>query len=240
MKRSPVYHHGEPAACPQVYALRLCGDTSAHHRAGAVSGAAAAGLFPAPPLSVCDWDDAGVTILYKVVGKGTDWLAQCRPGRTLEALTTQQRLSMSPPAARPRCSSAAGSAMPPMYGLARRLLAAGKTPNAILGFNTAQERFYEEEFRALGVQTVVTTADGSYGVRGFVTDALPEVYDTFCACGPLPMRALPRSGQAGLSQPGGPDGLRLRRLMGCTIETLNGPKRVCREGPVFRKEELLW
>ena len=96
-----------------------------------------------------------------------------------------------------------------MYGLARRLLAAGKTPIAILGFNTAQERFYEEEFRALGVQTVVTTADGSYGVRGFVTDALPEVYDTFCACGPLPMlRALCRAADK-------PGFLSLEARMGC-------------------------
>ena len=135
-----------------------------------------------------------------------------------------------------------GIGVPPMYGLASRLLAAGKTPIAILGFNTAQERFYEEEFRALGVQTVVTTADGSYGVRGFVTDALPEVYDTFCACGPLPMlRALCRAAdKPGFLSLEARMGCGFGACMGCTIETLNGPKRVCREGPVFRKEELLW
>ena len=227
---------------PQVYALRLCGDTSAITAPGQFLELQLPGFFLRRPLSVCDWDDAGVTILYKVVGKGTDWLAQCRPGQTLGALTGLGNGFDVAACGETTLLIGGGIGVPPMYGLARRLLAAGKTPIAILGFNTAQERFYEEEFRALGVQTVVTTADGSYGVRGFVTDALPEVYDTFCACGPLPMlRALCRAAdKPGFLSLEARMGCGFGACMGCTIETLNGPKRVCREGPVFRKEELLW
>ena len=227
---------------PQVYALRLCGDTSAITTPGQFLELQLPGFFLRRPLSVCDWDDAGVTILYKVVGKGTDWLSQCRPGQTLEALTGLGNGFDVAACGETTLLIGGGIGVPPMYGLARRLLAAGKTPIAILGFNTAQERFYEEEFRALGVQTVVTTADGSYGVRGFVTDALPEVYDTFCACGPLPMlRALCRAAdKPGFLSLEARMGCGFGACIGCTIETLNGPKRVCREGPVFRKEELLW
>ena len=129
-----------------------------------------------------------------------------------------------------------------MYGLAKRLLAAGKTPVAVLGFNTAAERFCEAEFQALGVETIVATADGSYGVRGFVTDALPEQFDTLCACGPLPMlRALcARTGRPGQLSLEARMGCGFGACMGCTIDTVNGPKRVCREGPVFRREELKW
>ena len=154
--------------------LRLCGDTSAITAPGQFLELQLPGFFLRRPLSVCDWDDAGVTILYKVVGKGTDWLSQCRPGQTLGALTGLGNGFDVAACGETTLLIGGGIGVPPMYGLARRLLAAGKTPNAILGFNTAQERFYEEEFRALGVQTVVTTADGSYGVRGFVTDALPD------------------------------------------------------------------
>ena len=135
-----------------------------------------------------------------------------------------------------------GIGVPPMYGLAKRLLAAGKTPVAILGFNTASELFYVPEFQALGIETIVATADGSCGVRGFVTDALPAQYDTFCACGPLPMlHALCRaSDRPGLLSLEARMGCGFGACMGCTIETTDGPKRVCREGPVFRKEALVW
>ena len=138
------------------------------------------------------------------------------------------------------CGGGIGAA--PLYGLARRLLAAGQTPVAVLGFNTSADVFYENEFKALGVQTVIVTADGSYGVRGFVTDALPEVYDTFCACGPLPMlKALcaktDKPGQISLEAR---MGCGFGACMGCTIDTVNGPKRVCREGPIFGREEIKW
>ena len=129
---------------PQVYALRLCGDTSAITAPGQFLELQLPGFFLRRPLSVCDWDDAGVTILYKVVGKGTDWLAQCRPGQTLGALTGLGNGFDVAACGETTLLIGGGIGVPPMYGLARRLLAAGKTPIAILGFNTTQERFYDK------------------------------------------------------------------------------------------------
>ena len=92
------------------------------------------------------------------------------------------------------------------------------------------------------MQTVVTTADGSYGVRGFVTDALPEVYDTFCACGPLPMlRALCRAAdKPGFLSLEARMGCGFGACMGCTVPTKDGYKRVCKDGPILYKEEIVW
>ena len=135
-----------------------------------------------------------------------------------------------------------GIGVAPLFGLSKRLLAAGKTPVAVLGFNTAEDVFYENEFKALGVQTVIATADGSRGTRGFVTDALPERFDAVCACGPMPMlKALcaktDKPGQISLEAR---MGCGFGACMGCTIDTVNGPKRVCREGPVFGRDEIKW
>ena len=124
----------------------------------------------------------------------------------------------------------------------KKSLDARKKPAAILGFNTASEIFYKEEFEALGIETILATADGSVGSKGFVTDALPEAFDTFCACGPMPMlRALcARTEKPGFLSLEARMGCGFGACMGCTIETAHGPKRICKEGPVFRKEELIW
>ena len=227
---------------PGVYRLRLLGDTTAITAPGQFLELKLPGFFLRRPLSVCDWDEGSVTILYKVVGSGTDWLSRCAAGDVLSALSGLGN-GFDPAACKDvTLVIGGGIGVPPMYGLAKRLLAAGKTPVAILGFNTASERFYDDAFRALGVQTIVATADGSLGVRGFVTDALPERYDGFCACGPLPMlRALcAASDKPGFLSLEARMGCGFGACMGCTIETVNGPRRVCKEGPVFRKEELVW
>ena len=227
---------------PGVYRLRLLGDTTAITAPGQFLELKLLGFFLRRPLSVCDWDEGSVTILYKVVGSGTDWLSRCAAGDVLSALSGLGN-GFDPAACKDvTLVIGGGIGVPPMYGLAKRLLAAGKTPVAILGFNTASERFYDDAFRALGVQTIVATADGSLGVRGFVTDALPERYDGFCACGPLPMlRALcAASDKPGFLSLEARMGCGFGACMGCTIETVNGPRRVCKEGPVFRKEELVW
>ena len=135
-----------------------------------------------------------------------------------------------------------GAGVPPMYGLAKALLKAGKTPVALLGFNTKTEVFYEEEFRALGVETVVAAVDGSYGRKGFVTEAFPEKYDYVCACGPLPMlRAVynvsSTSGQLSFEER---MGCGFGACMGCSCKTKYGNKRICRDGPVLEKEEIIW
>ena len=227
---------------PGVYRLRLLGDTTAITAPGQFLELKLPGFFLRRPLSVCDWDEGSVTILYKVVGSGTDWLSRCAAGDVLSALSGLGN-GFDPAACKDvTLVIGGGIGVPPMYGLAKRLLAAGKTPVSILGFNTASERFYDDAFRALGVQTIVATADGSLGVRGFVTDALPERYDGFCACGPLPMlRALcAASDKPGFLSLEARMGCGFGACMGCTIETVNGPRRVCKEGPVFRKEELVW
>ena len=225
-----------------VCRLRLGGDLRAVTAPGQFLELKLPGFYLRRPLSVCDWDAESAVILYKVVGRGTDWLSRCRPGQKLDVLSGLGNGFDVAACGERTLVIGGGIGVPPMYGLAKRLLAAGKIPVAILGFNTASERFYEAEFRALGVETITATADGSYGVRGFVTDALPERFDTFCACGPLPMlRAVcaktDRPGFLSLeARMGGGFGA----CMGCTIVTTDGPKRVCREGPVFRKEEIVW
>ena len=225
-----------------VYRLRLEGDTSAITRPGQFLELRLPGFFLRRPLSICDWDDGSVTILYKVVGGGTDWLRTCQTGQTLSALTGLGNGFDVDACGAVTAVVGGGIGIAPMYGLAGRLLAAGKTPVAVLGFNSASDRFYDEEFRRLGVETIVSTADGSYGVRGFVTDALPEKYDLYCACGPLPMlRALcGAADRPGFLSLEARMGCGFGACMGCTIQTLSGPRRVCKEGPVFREEELLW
>ncbi len=242
MKEAPYTVLENTPLTDSVFRLRLAGDTTALTAPGQFLELRLAGLYLRRPLSVCDWDAEGLTVLYKVVGVGTAQLSQARPGQRFNALSGLGNGFDLDACGTTTLVIGGGIGVPPMYGLARRLLAAGKTPVAILGFNTASERFYEDEFRALGIQTILTTADGSCGVRGFVTDALPEQYDTFCACGPLPMlHALCRaSNKPGFLSLEARMGCGFGACMGCTIETTDGPKRVCREGPVFRKEALIW
>lgn len=227
---------------PNVYWIRLAGDASAITAPGQFLEITIPGFFLRRPLSVCDWEDGSVTILYRAVGDGTRALAKMKPGKTIDALCGLGNGFDVTACGEKTLVIGGGIGVPPMYSLAKRLLAAGKTPAAILGFNTASEIFYKEEFEALGIETILATADGSVGSKGFVTDALPEAFDTFCACGPMPMlRALcARTEKPGFLSLEARMGCGFGACMGCTIETAHGPKRVCKEGPVFRKEELIW
>ena len=191
---------------------------------------------------MCDWDGEGLTIIYKVVGHGTAAMAEMAPGRTLDVLAGLGNGFDVGRCGQRTLVIGGGAGVPPMYGLAKALLAAGKTPIAILGFNTRSEIFYEEAFRDLGVETIVTTVDGSYGVRGFVTDALPERYDYYCACGPLPMlkavySAAPTGGLLSFEER---MGCGFGACMGCSCRTKYGNKRICKDGPVLEKEEIIW
>ena len=225
-----------------VYKMVLSGDTSAITAPGQFVNIQLSGKFLRRPISVCDWEDGSVTILYRAVGDGTRALAKMKPGQTIDALCGLGNGFDVTACGEKTLVIGGGIGVPPMYSLAKRLLAAGKTPAAILGFNTASEIFYKEEFEALGIETILATADGSVGSKGFVTDALPEAFDTFCACGPMPMlRALcAASDKPGFLSLEARMGCGFGACMGCTIETVNGPRRVCKEGPVFRKEELVW
>lgn len=225
-----------------VWEMRLEGDTGAITAPGQFINIRLDGLFLRRPISVCDWDGQGITIIYKVVGKGTAALGGMEQGQELDVLCgLGNGFDVS------RCGErtlviGGGVGVPPMYGLAKALLRAGKTPVAILGFNKKEEIFYEDKFRALGIETTVTTVDGSYGVKGFVTDALPEEYGYFCACGPLPMlkavyNAAATSGLLSFEER---MGCGFGACMGCTCKTKYGDKRICKDGPVLEKEEIIW
>ena len=225
-----------------VWEMRLEGDTGAITAPGQFINIRLDGLFLRRPISVCDWDGQGITIIYKVVGKGTAALGGMEQGQELDVLCgLGNGFDVS------RCGErtlviGGGVGVPPMYGLAKALLRAGKTPVAILGFNKKEEIFYEDRFRERGIETTVTTVDGSYGVKGFVTDALPEEYGYFCACGPLPMlkavyNAAATSGLLSFEER---MGCGFGACMGCSCKTKYGNKRICKDGPVLEKEEIIW
>ena len=225
-----------------VYKMVLSGDTSAITAPGQFVNIQLTGKFLRRPISVCDYDAQTLTIVYKVVGKGTEQMASMTAGETLDILTgLGNGYDLAPAGDRPVLLGG-GVGVPPLYHLAKRLLALGKEVTVVLGFNAASEIFYEKEFQALGCKTFVTTVDGSYGKKGFVTDALPEDYTYFYTCGPEPMlkavyRTTNTSGQMSFEQR---MGCGFGACMGCSCKTLTGNKRICKEGPVMRKEEILW
>ena len=225
-----------------VYKMVLRGDTSAITAPGQFVNIRLEGKFLRRPISVCDYDTETLTLVYKVVGSGTEQMAAMKAGETLDILTGLGNGYDLGPAGDAPLLIGGGVGVPPLYHLAKRLLAQGKAVSVILGFNTKEEIFFEEEFKALGCTVTVTTVDGSYGVKGFVTNALPENYTYFYTCGPEPMlkavyRATTTSGQMSFEER---MGCGFGACMGCSCKTLTGYKRICKEGPVMRKEEILW
>lgn len=225
-----------------VYKMVLRGDVSAITAPGQFVNIQLDGLYLRRPISVCDVSGGCLTIIYKVVGKGTAKLSQMQRG-SLDLLTgLGNGYDLSCAGDRPVLLGG-GVGVPPMYLLAKRLLAEGKQVQVILGFNTQKEVFYEKEFRELGAQVTVTTVDGSYGTQGFVTDVLKDMdYTYFYTCGPEPMlkavyRASQTSGQMSFEKR---MGCGFGACMGCSCKTITGYKRICKEGPVMRKEEILW
>lgn len=225
-----------------VWKMELLGDTTSLTAPGQFINIRLEGFFLRRPISVCDWDESGLTILYKVVGRGTAAMSKMIPGQTLDVLCGLGNGFDVEKCGGRTLVIGGGVGVPPMYGLAKALLSAGKTPVALLGFNRRSEVFYEEEFRGLGVETIVTTVDGSYGQKGFVTDALPPAYDYFCACGPEPMlKAVYRAaGTSGLLSFEERMGCGFGACMGCSCQTKYGNKRICKDGPVLEKEEVIW
>ena len=230
------------ALTDSVYKMVLGGDTSAITAPGQFVNIQLTGKFLRRPISVCDCADGKLTIIYKVVGKGTEQLSRMTHGR-LDILTGLGNGYDLATAGDCPVLVGGGVGVPPMYLLAKQLLAMGKKVSVILGFNTASEIFYEDAFRALGCDVTVTTVDGSRGVKGFVTDALAGMdYSYFYACGPEPMlkalhRASRTSGQMSFEER---MGCGFGACMGCSCKTLTGYKRICKDGPVMRKEEILW
>ena len=230
------------ALTADVYKMELAGDTSAVTAPGQFVNIKLTGKFLRRPISVNDCTDGLLTIIYKVVGEGTAQMAKMLPGESLDVLTGLGNGYDLTEAGDHPVLLGGGVGVPPLYMLAKQLIAAGKRVSVVLGFNKASEVFYAKEFADLGCDVTVTTVDGSMGVKGFVTDALPEGYTYFYTCGPEPMlkavyKATDTSGQMSFEER---MGCGFGACMGCSCKTLTGNKRICREGPVMRKEEILW
>ena len=223
-----------------VYRMLLAGDT-AGILPGQFVNIRVQGQFLRRPISVCNIADGILTIIYKVVGVGTEAMSHLPIGTKLDVLTVLGNGYDLTKADDAPLLVGGGVGVPPMYMLARQLREAGKAVRVILGFNTKDEVFYEEEFRALGCDVTVTTVDGSHGVKGFVTNALDGKQSYYYTCGPLPMikALLQAAGLHGEVSMEERMGCGFGACMGCTIQTTKGPKRVCKEGPVFPAEELI-
>ncbi len=225
-----------------VMKMELKGDTSAIIRPGQFVNIKLDGLFLRRPISVCDVQGDTLTIIYKVVGKGTELMQSMNGGEldVLSGLGNGYDLSKSGDCP---LLIGGGVGVPPLYMLAKQLIGEGKKVTVVLGFNTKNEIFYENEFKALGADVIVATADGSYGTRGFVTDAIGNLdYSYFYTCGPEPMlkavyAATKTSGQFSFEER---MGCGFGACMGCSCKTIYGNKRICKEGPVLYKEEILW
>ena len=243
MKQSIFTIVSNEALTDCVYKMILAGDTSAITASGQFVNIQLGGMFLRRPISVCDYDAETLTIVYKVVGKGTEAMCKMAAGTKLDILTglgNGYDLSLS---GEKPVLLGGGVGVPPMYNLAKKLLAEGKDVTVILGFNTKSEIFYEEQFKALGAKVIVATADGSYGIQGFATTPLSELdYTYFYTCGPEPMlkavyKATTTSGQMSFEER---MGCGFGACMGCSCKTLTGYKRICKDGPVMKKEEILW
>ena len=225
-----------------VYRMKLSGDTEDITLPGQFVNFKLDGLYLRRPISVCDSEKGLLTVIYKTVGHGTKMMSEMARGENILALTgLGNGYDLSKSGDRPLLIGG-GVGVPPLYMLAKELRKHGKDVRVVIGFNTADEVFYEREFGSLGCAVAVTTADGSYGVRGFVTDALPDDYSYFYTCGPEPMlkavyKKSTTSGQFSFEER---MGCGFGACMCCSCRTVTGYKRICRDGPVLEKEEILW
>lgn len=224
-----------------VMKMKLEGDTGAITAPGQFVNIRLDGLFLRRPISVCDVEGNILTILYKAIGKGTEQMQKMTSG-SLDILSGLGNGYDTSCSGENPLVIGGGVGVPPMYMLTKKLIGEGKKPRVILGFNRSDEIFYEKEFKDLGAQVTVTTVDGSYGTKGFVTDAMTGEYSYFYACGPEPMlkavyKTSKTEGQLSFEER---MGCGFGACMGCSCKTIYGNKRICKDGPVLRKEEILW
>lgn len=231
------------ALTKDIFKMILSGDTSDITRPGQFINIQIDGLFLRRPISVCDCDENSVTIIYKVVGKGTEIMSKMAEGETLDVLSGLGNGFDTQKSQKPVLLGG-GVGVPPMYKLAKELIAEGKEVTMIMGFNKADEIFYKDEFEALGAKVFVTTVDGSVGEKGFVTDVLKNLsdYDYYYTCGPEPMlKAIydtaKTSGELSFEER---MGCGFGACMGCSCKTKYGNKRICKDGPVLSSEEVIW
>ncbi len=228
--------------CENVFKTIFRGDVSGITNPGQFVNVLISGLYLRRPISVCDVCENELTLVYKVVGKGTASLSQAKPGETFDMLTgLGNGYDLSLAGDRPLLIGG-GVGVPPLYYLAKKLTEKGIRPFVALGFNRKEEIFFQREFQQLGCETSIATVDGSFGKKGFVTDIFPENYSYFYACGPEPMLkavyiATATEGELSFEER---MGCGFGACMGCSCKTLTGFKRICKDGPVMKKGELLW
>ena len=245
MKKSFFTVAGNRLLAENTYEMVLRGDSSAVKKPGQFVHIALDGFYLRRPISVCDWSEHSITMIYKTVGKGTACMAGLEEGDRLEVLTGLGNGFDSKKSGNKPLLIGGGAGIPPLYALAKKLMQEQKQVFAILGFNRVDEVFYAEEFASLGVNVIITTVDGSVGRKGFVTDAM-EIdmadYTYTYSCGPEPMlkavyEKAVSDGQYSFEER---MGCGFGACMGCACQTKYGSKRICREGPVLEKEEIVW
>ncbi len=228
---------------PSVFKMTLKGDTKSIKNPGQFINIKLDGLFLRRPISICDWGEDFIVIIYKVVGVGTEKMSKMVEGEKLDILCGLGNGFDTSKSEKTAVVIGGGVGVPPMFGLAKKLIAEGKEVTAILGFNTKDEIFYKDEFEKIGAKVVVTTVDGSFGIKGFVTDALDDIdYSYFYTCGPEPMlkaiyNKTTTSGELSFEER---MGCGFGACMGCSCKTKYGNKRICKDGPVLVKEEIIW
>lgn len=231
------------ALTDSVFLMKLEGDTSSITAPGQFINISLDGLYLRRPISICDYDDKEITIIYKTVGEGTLAMSRLAAGAELDVLCGLGNGFNVAKCGEKPVLIGGGVGIPPLYNLCKKLISLGKNVTVILGFNTNSEIFYKDEFSALGADVIVTTVDGSCGVKGFVTDALINIdYDYFYTCGPMPMfRAIEKTASAG-GQYSFEErmGCGFGACMGCSCKTKYGNKRICKDGPVLDREEIVW
>lgn len=226
-----------------IFEMVLIGDTTSITEPGQFINIKLDGFYLRRPISICDYDDSTITIIYKVVGEGTDVMSKMNSGEKLDVLCGLGNGFDTSKSLDKPVLIGGGVGIPPMYNLCKKLISEGKDVTVILGFNKKDEIFYEDEFKKLGADVKVTTVDGSYGTKGFVTDALRETeYSYFYTCGPMPMfkaieSVATTSGQYSFEER---MGCGFGACMGCSCKTKYGNKRICKDGPVLEREEIIW
>ena len=226
-----------------IFEMVLIGDTSSITAPGQFINIKLDGFYLRRPISICDYDDSTITIIYKVVGEGTEVMSKMNAGEKHDVLCGLGNGFDTSKSLDNPVLIGGGVGVPPMYNLCKKLIAEGKNVTVILGFNKKDEIFYENEFEKLGADVKVTTVDGSYGIKGFVTDALKDTdYSYFYTCGPMPMfkaieSTATTSGQYSFEER---MGCGFGACMGCSCKTKYGNKRICKDGPVLTREEIIW
>lgn len=228
---------------PDIFKMMLKGNTEAFTAPGQFINIKLDGCFLRRPISVCDWNNEGLTIIYKIVGRGTEILSLKKNGEKLDVLAALGNGFNTEKGGENPLIIGGGVGIPPLYGLAKRLIEEGKKPQIILGFNRKEEIFLYDEFCALTPDVTVTTADGTFGIKGFVTEGMKnKSYSYFYTCGPMPMFKAIEAAAVGEGQYSFEErmGCGFGACMGCSCKTKYGNKRICKDGPVLERSEIIW